>query len=353
MAHGRQGPDIVMTTRYASVSDVRAVSEHEKHRTPDGSSSIDPNRSHLNEVLIGPGTQQDALDQLYGSGVKRPTAQAEAPFVQMVLSASPSFFRTEGKGPGEWDQKKLREWKEETLKWLRKEYGRDLIHVSLHLDEDTPHMHVLIVPTYEKKPRRPGKPKKGETPEEFEARKEAAENGAVIRTVGRSSNEYWSRNFARRISRQSYHAAMEHLGLGYGRDFVGEGEPSPERKETGAWVREQASLLKDERQEVARQLEMLELARAAVEAERSRIRGMADVMNHARREAEELLKELRCRAGLPRDLKGLLSGLRELRDSLRPKKPISERERTVQEIESRIIPEKPVCDPFDQSGPGL
>ncbi|PRY75311.1 hypothetical protein CLV80_113121 [Yoonia maritima] len=29
--------------------------------------------------------------------------------------------------------------------------------------------------------------------------------------------------------------------LAYGKDFIGEDEPSPKRKETGAWVREQAA----------------------------------------------------------------------------------------------------------------
>jgi hypothetical protein len=352
MAHGRQGPDIVMTTRYATASDLRAVSEHEKHRTPDGSSAIDPSRSHLNEVLIGPETQQDALEDLYGSGVKRPTAQAEAPFVQMVLSASPAFFRAEGRGPGEWDPDRLREWKGATLEWLRSEFGPDLVHVSLHLDEDTPHMHVLLVPTYEKRARKPGKPKRGETSEEFEARKRAAEMADTVRCVGRSSNEYWSRTWARRDARISYFDAMKILGLGYGKDFAGAGEPSPERKDTGAWVREQAALLKEERQEVARQLDLLDRARASVEAERSRLNLMAERLNEARRAAEDLLAEVRRRAGLPAQLRnGLLDGLRELREALRPKKPLSEHERIVRDIESRI-PERP-ADPFDQPGPGL
>lgn len=246
MAHGRKGPDLVMTSRYAGASEIRSVSEHEENRTPDGSSAIDPERTPFNRVLIGPRTQQAALKDLWESGVGKPAKQAEDPYVQMVLSASPEFFRRDGQGRGEWDQERLDRWIEATFKWLRKEYGRDLVHVSLHLDEDTPHLHALVVPTYEKKPRKPGRRNRNETEEEFEARKAAAESAETVRTAGRSSSPYWSRMWARREARQSYHRAVEHLGIGYGRDFVAESEPSPEHKPTGKWVREEAGRLGDE-----------------------------------------------------------------------------------------------------------
>lgn len=257
MAHGRTGPDIVMNTRYAGPSQIRSVSVHQKKRTPDGSSAIDPARSRLNEVLEGPATQSEALDRLWAAGVKPPTAQAEKPYVQLVLSASPSFFRTDGRGAGQWDESRLKAWKAATMAWLREEYGEDLAHAALHLDEDTPHIHALVVPTYEKRPRTPGKPKRGETAEEFEARKREALEAPTVRTVGRSSNDKWRRPYARRDARRSYHAAVEGLGLGYGRDFLAEGEPSPKHKTTGQWVREQAA-------EVAQEKARVEATAAAV-----------------------------------------------------------------------------------------
>lgn len=270
MAHGREGPDLVMTTRYASASDVRSVSRHELNRDPDGSSAIDPERSHLNAILHGPASQTEALESLWSEGVRPPTAQAESPFVQMVLSASPEYFRDEGQGPGEWDQDRMELWRDTTMQWLRDEYGADLAHVSIHLDEDTPHMHVLIVPTYEKKARKPGKAAKGETLEEFEARKSAAEARPTIRSAARSSNGYWSVAGCRRIARQSYHAALdrEGLGIGYGRDFVEESAPSPERQATAKWVREQAAKLAIERGNLAHEVAQAEAVTAEAEADR-------------------------------------------------------------------------------------
>lgn len=256
MAHGRDGSDIVMQTRYAGVSEIRAVSDHEAHRHPDGSSAIDPLRSHLNKILLGPATQQEALDLMWAKDVKKPTKQAERPYVQTVLSASPSFFNVEDEeGVISWDQDKIDLWVEETMKWLKAEYGDDLAHVSLHLDETTPHLHILIVPTYEKKLRKPSQRLKAKVPEsneDFAVRlKEWEDGGPTTRTAGRASSPYWSNAWARKDARASYHKAMEHLGLGYGKDFVGEGDNSPENKKTGAWVREEAKRLADERAAIA------------------------------------------------------------------------------------------------------
>ena len=243
MANERVGPDLVMDIRYAGASEIRAVTDHEIKRVEDGSSAIDPARSHLNRILLGPRSQQAALKRLWAEGVGKPARQAERPYVQMVLSASPEFFRNPGHGPGEWNDEVLQRWVETTMKWLRKEYGSDLVHVSLHLDEDTPHLHVLVVPTYLKKPRTPGRQNKGEGEVEFAARRAAAEAAEGVRTVGRSSNAYWKREWARRDARKSCHRSVEPLGIGYGRDFVEEGTPSPRHRTTGKWVREEAARL--------------------------------------------------------------------------------------------------------------
>lgn len=299
MAHGRTGPDIVMNIRYAAASEIRAVSFHEENRDPDGSSAIDPDRSHLNRllwsldqpepILFGgvdnrPKTQQTALEALWASGVQKPAAQSEAPYVQMVLSASPEYFRDEGQGPGEWKQERLTEWLDRTMTWLRKEYGDDLVHVSLHLDEDTPHLHVLIVPTYQKKPRKPGRRKRNETEEEFEQRKADVENAPRTRVAGRASNDYWKKAWARREARKSYHSAVEPLGISYGKDFVGSDEPSPEHVKTGTWVREQASFLKEKESALA----VREAEAEAIMQEASTSRAEAEA---EKAEAEALIKE--------------------------------------------------------------
>jgi len=290
MAHERDGPDIVMTSRYVGASEIRQLTDHEEHRTPDGSSAIDPMRTHLNRILHGPSTQQKALDKLWKEGVKRPAAQAERPYVQTVISASTTYFRDKHHGPGEWDSQRLEVWLTITMAWLVAEYGQDLVHVALHLDEDTPHLHVLVVPTYEKKARRPGKPYQNETPQEFDARIEVARNTKTQRTVGRSSNKYWSQMSVLRHARQSYHAAVEPLGIGYGKDFVAEGEPSPKRKPTGLWVREETARLAEERRQIVAERTAfdLEQERAKKELGRARLE-ISRMKMRAKNEAFEIV----------------------------------------------------------------
>ncbi|MCV2894513.1 plasmid recombination protein [Lentibacter sp. XHP0401] len=290
MAHERDGPDLVMTSRYVGASEIRQLTDHEKHRTPDGSSAIDPMRTHLNKILHGPSTQQEALEKLWEAGVKRPAAQAERPYVQTVISASTTYFRDEHHGPGEWHSQRLEAWLTTTMAWLAAEFGQDLVHVALHLDEDTPHLHILVVPTYDKKARRPGKPFKDETPQEFDARVAVARNTKTQRTAGRSSNKYWSQMSVLRRARQSYHAAVEPLGIGYGRDFVAEGEPSPKRKPTGMWVREETARLAEERRQIVadRSAFDLEQERAKKELGRARLE-ISRMMMRAKNEAFEIV----------------------------------------------------------------
>lgn len=275
MAHDRSGPDIVMQTRYAGASEIRSVTDHEINRSPDGSSAIDPMRSHLNRILHGPSSQQEALDLMWQKGVRPPAAQSESPYVQTVLSASPAFFYThDDVGNLALDQRKLDDWVRETMTWLKLEYGDDLAHASLHLDETTPHVHVLIIPTYTRKSRQPSRrAKSGETIEDFEVRLEAWKKSSDgVRTAGRSSSNYWSKMWCRRDARKSYHAAVAHLGLGYGRDFVEEGQPSPDNKLTGTWVREQAA-------DFARYRATLSADMAAITAERAGLFEQRKVMD--------------------------------------------------------------------------
>ena len=136
-----------------------------------------------------------------------------------------------------------------------------------------------------------------ETSEDFSSRLDAWEKSSDgVRTAGRSSSDYWSRVWCRRDARKAYHAAVEHLGLGYGRDFVEEGQPSPEHKLTGTWVRETAAdiarnsailfanldAVQAERADLSDQREILAREVEIMASERSKIRSDRHAVNRAR-----------------------------------------------------------------------
>ena len=121
---------------------------------------------------------------LYAGSVKKPAAQSERPCLRIVLSASPEYFRpSDPAAVGTWDEVRLAAWKEATMNHLKPEHGPDLIFAELHLDEDTPHIHAVVAPTYLKKSRVSGKQKSGETPEQLEERKAPARSSEGMFTM--------------------------------------------------------------------------------------------------------------------------------------------------------------------------
>lgn len=69
--------------------------------------------------------------------------------VEVVLSASPEFFRDDPAAAGTWSEEKLDAWSQASMAWLRERHGDNLVSVVLHLDEATPHIQAVFVPLTE------------------------------------------------------------------------------------------------------------------------------------------------------------------------------------------------------------
>ncbi len=67
--------------------------------------------------------------------------------VEMLLSASPEYFRPgQIEKAGEYDAHRLNSWVGASTQWLKERYSNRVVKAVLHLDEATPHIHVLLVP---------------------------------------------------------------------------------------------------------------------------------------------------------------------------------------------------------------
>ena len=66
---------------------------------------------------------------------------------EIVLSASPSYFRPgrESMG-GVFEPDKVKAWAVASLAWAKRQWPDQLASMVLHLDEQTPHLHLLVVP---------------------------------------------------------------------------------------------------------------------------------------------------------------------------------------------------------------
>jgi hypothetical protein len=71
--------------------------------------------------------------------------------VEMVLTASPEYFRPDDPGlAGYYHQQRLEDFQQAVHQWLLNKYGDRIVRAELHLDEATPHIHAYLVPLDEK-----------------------------------------------------------------------------------------------------------------------------------------------------------------------------------------------------------
>lgn len=108
--------------------------------------NIDATLTPLNQVLKMEGTVAERLaNKLKGLTTKVRKDAVVA--VELMLSASPEWFDGLTKDRAALHQHpKFRQWVSSTMAWVRKEFGQNIIDVALHMDESSPHMHVLAVP---------------------------------------------------------------------------------------------------------------------------------------------------------------------------------------------------------------
>ena len=85
-------------------------------------------------------------EQIEKQIIKKPRKDAVVA-VEMVLSASPEYFRPENPDKyGQFNDERVQKWKEKSVAFLKEKYKSNLVEVTLHLDEATPHLHAIIVP---------------------------------------------------------------------------------------------------------------------------------------------------------------------------------------------------------------
>ena len=138
------------TKKHKTRAALSTASEHNLRLSTRG--NIDAALTHLNRVLFDSlnldltraASFQERLTEHYQTkGVKE--RQNSVLAMEFVVSASPEFFE---KHPDQRD-----EWAQEQIEFFKAQFGGNLKMAVLHLDEKTPHLH-LMVSTDETKQRR-------------------------------------------------------------------------------------------------------------------------------------------------------------------------------------------------------
>lgn len=145
-----------------SASELTSMMNHNlrTHLTEKEKARIDSTRSKLNEVLINTlgcdekksasfGQKLSAFYKSKDIDVRKDNVLA----IDLVLTASPEHF-------GEWQKngkittegrKKIDQWKKVQLDFLERQFGKGAVKLAvLHLDESSPHLHVVVSPEEKK-----------------------------------------------------------------------------------------------------------------------------------------------------------------------------------------------------------
>jgi len=116
--------------------------------------NADPERTHLNQTLIGSDdissdlrNRVGAIEQARSDAGARKIRKDAVLTVEHILTASPEYFRPGNPGAaGTWDEERLKPWVSANVEWLKERYGDRCVGAILHLDEQTPHIHAAIIP---------------------------------------------------------------------------------------------------------------------------------------------------------------------------------------------------------------
>lgn len=131
---------------------VSAIDSHNR-RLDSTEVNIAHSISHLNQSMIS-NPDDLSLDQLMQNRMQkldvRSVKKNASVLLELVVSASPEYFRENPNAWGEYDQEKLEAWRDATFGWLKEKYGDNLLQCELHLDEKTPHFHATVLPICEK-----------------------------------------------------------------------------------------------------------------------------------------------------------------------------------------------------------
>ena len=103
------------------------------------------------EVLISAGSDPAETLSKKLSGIKRKKDSVLA--VEAILSASPEFFALDKNKIeyGKWNYVNVEAFKQAGIEFFKREFGKNLVSLSFHVDEATPHFQAVFLPIIEGK----------------------------------------------------------------------------------------------------------------------------------------------------------------------------------------------------------
>lgn len=198
------------------------------------------------------------------------------------------------------EQGRLMEWCRESIKWAQKEHGKDnIVSAVLHMDEETPHLHVSLVPIVSgeskkqrttKKRAAKDKEKAEKNGEEVPQKKRRYKKKATVETLRLCADDVMTQWDLKRRQTE-YAVAMSPFGLERGE----EGSPA-KHKDLAQYYKEQYELqrgrLDELLKELAGQEDLVKEKNREILKKDSQIREQEKELNETRSELTEKKNEI-------------------------------------------------------------
>ena len=198
------------------------------------------------------------------------------------------------------EQGRLMEWCRESIKWAQKEHGKEnIVSAVLHMDEETPHLHVSLVPVVSGESKKQRTTKKRAAKDKEKAEKNGEEAPKKKRRYKKKATEETLRLCADDVMTQwdlkrrhtEYAIAMAPFGLERGE----EGSPA-KHKDLAQYYKEQYELqrgrLDELLKELAGQEDLVKEKNREILKKDSQIREQEKELNEARSELTEKKNEI-------------------------------------------------------------
>jgi len=148
---------IVRTAKLKTAGNLGGLNNHleRKMEVPNADQEL----SHLNRRKVGSGDlAKDVANRLQAAGIEKPRKNAVLA-IEHLMTASPEAFpfkkaKAPSGSPGAYglvgakeDTQRWQAFEKNCIQWLKERYGAaNMVNFSVHLDEQTPHIHAVVVP---------------------------------------------------------------------------------------------------------------------------------------------------------------------------------------------------------------
>ena len=127
-----------------------AIMNHNYRKVGDFA-HVDASRSAKNQILIG---TEDGIADVQGVISRYKPVRKDSPlYFEVVMTAHQDFFSKKRHELGHNFSKFLNEWAYANIKWAKRQFdlrGKGIVaNAVLHLDEQSPHIHMIVVPVVE------------------------------------------------------------------------------------------------------------------------------------------------------------------------------------------------------------